>query len=62
VQQAYSPEEWELATLVLTRPSYQIKFKHTGEVIIDEKYSPNLQVYFPCDIGHFSNYEFTVTI
>ena len=47
VQQAYSPEEWELATLVLTRPSYQIKFKHTGEVIFDEKYSPNLQVYFP---------------
>jgi hypothetical protein len=44
---AYSPEEWELATLVLTRPSYQIKFKHTGEVIIDEKYSPNLQTKIP---------------
>ncbi|RLM98058.1 uncharacterized protein C2845_PM06G17120 [Panicum miliaceum] len=47
VLQAYSPEEWELATLVLTRPSYQIKFKHTGEVIIDEKYSPNLQTKIP---------------
>ncbi|KAG2626510.1 uncharacterized protein LOC120698203 isoform X2 [Panicum virgatum] len=44
---AYSPEEWELATLVLTRPSYQIKFKHTGEVIFDEKYSPNLQTKIP---------------
>ncbi|KAF8715864.1 hypothetical protein HU200_026821 [Digitaria exilis] len=47
VLQAYSPEEWELATFVLTRPSYQIKFKHTGEVIIDEKYSPNLQTKIP---------------
>jgi hypothetical protein len=36
VQQAYSPEEWKLATLVLTRPNYQIEFKKTGEVIIDE--------------------------
>jgi hypothetical protein len=45
VQQAYSPEEWELATLVLTRPNYQIKFTKTGEVIIDEKYSQSLQVY-----------------
>ncbi|CAN6346272.1 unnamed protein product [Urochloa humidicola] len=43
----YSPEEWELATLVLTRPSYQIKSKHTGEVIIDEKYSSNLQTKIP---------------
>ncbi|CAL4902374.1 unnamed protein product [Urochloa decumbens] len=47
VLQGYSPEEWELATLVLTRPSYQIKSKHTGEVIIDEKYSPNLQTKIP---------------
>jgi hypothetical protein len=45
MQQAYSPEEWELATLVLTRPNYQIKFTKTGEVIIDEKYSQSLQVY-----------------
>jgi hypothetical protein len=52
VQQAYSPEEWELATLVLTRPSYQIKFKHTGEVIINEKYSPNLQVFFHVKLSH----------
>jgi len=44
VEQAYSPEEWEVATLVLTRPNYQIKFKKTGEVIIDEKYSQSLQV------------------
>ncbi|CAL5095691.1 unnamed protein product [Urochloa decumbens] len=47
VLQGYSPEEWELVTLVLTRPSYQIKSKHTGEVIIDEKYSPNLQTKIP---------------
>nr|CAB3484170.1 unnamed protein product [Digitaria exilis] len=33
----HSPEEWELATLVLTRPSCQIKLKHTGEVIVDEQ-------------------------
>ncbi|OEL37015.1 hypothetical protein BAE44_0001966 [Dichanthelium oligosanthes] len=47
VLQAYSPEEWELATLVLTRPSYQIKFKQTGELIMNEKYSPNLQTKIP---------------
>lgn len=47
VLQAYSPEEWELATLVLTRAGYQIKFKNTGEAIIDEKYSPNLQTKIP---------------
>jgi hypothetical protein len=47
VLQAYSPEEWELATLVLRRPGYQIKFKHTGEVLIDEKYLPNLQTKIP---------------
>ncbi|KAF8688171.1 hypothetical protein HU200_042402 [Digitaria exilis] len=47
----HSPEEWELATLVLTRPSCQIKLKHTGEVIVDEQYSPNLQVYFPFDMA-----------
>ncbi|TKW26466.1 hypothetical protein SEVIR_3G191500v4 [Setaria viridis] len=48
VLHAYSPpEEWELATLVLTRPSYQIKLKHTGEVIIDEKYSSYLQTKIP---------------
>ncbi|XP_035818239.1 uncharacterized protein [Zea mays] len=44
---AYSPEEWELATLVLTRPNYQIKFKKTGEAIIDEKYSQSLQMKIP---------------
>ncbi|XP_062197439.1 uncharacterized protein LOC133900352 isoform X2 [Phragmites australis] len=44
---AYSTEEWELATLVLKRPGYQIKFKHTGEVVIDEKYSSNLQTKIP---------------
>ncbi|TVU21594.1 hypothetical protein EJB05_31242 [Eragrostis curvula] len=44
---AYSPEEWELATLMLRKPGYQIKFKHTGEVVIDEKYSPNLQTKIP---------------
>ncbi|AQL05325.1 uncharacterized protein LOC100383133 [Zea mays] len=47
VLQAYSPEEWELATLVLTRPNYQIKFKKTGEAIIDEKYSQSLQMKIP---------------
>ncbi|KAL6651035.1 hypothetical protein ACP70R_009960 [Stipagrostis hirtigluma subsp. patula] len=47
VLQAYSPEEWELATLTLRRPGYQIKFKHTGEVVIDEKYSQNLQTKIP---------------
>ncbi|XP_034568828.1 uncharacterized protein [Setaria viridis] len=45
VLHAYS--RWELATLVLTRPSYQIKLKHTGEVIIDEKYSSYLQTKLP---------------
>ncbi|AQK64699.1 hypothetical protein ZEAMMB73_Zm00001d013890 [Zea mays] len=44
---AYSPEEWELATLVLTRPNYQIKFKQTGNVVIDEKYSQSLQTKIP---------------
>ncbi|WVZ68686.1 hypothetical protein U9M48_017596 [Paspalum notatum var. saurae] len=43
VLQAYTPEEWGLATLVLTRQGYQIKLKNTGEAIIDEKYSPSLQ-------------------
>ncbi|XP_008644716.1 uncharacterized protein [Zea mays] len=47
VLQAYSPEEWELATLVLTRPNYQIKFKQTGNVVIDEKYSQSLQTKIP---------------
>ncbi|KAL6903687.1 hypothetical protein ACP4OV_004500 [Aristida adscensionis] len=47
VLQEYSPEEWELATLVLKRPSYQIKIKHTGVVVIDEKYSQNLQTKIP---------------
>ncbi|KAK3160494.1 hypothetical protein QOZ80_1BG0060190 [Eleusine coracana subsp. coracana] len=47
VLKAYSPEEWELATLVLRQPGYQIRFKHTGEVVIDEKYSPNLQTKIP---------------
>ncbi|XP_066377021.1 uncharacterized protein [Miscanthus floridulus] len=44
---AYSPEEWEVATLVLTRPNYRIKLKKTGEVIIDEKYSQSLQTKIP---------------
>ncbi|XP_066377026.1 cysteine-rich receptor-like protein kinase 41 isoform X5 [Miscanthus floridulus] len=47
VLQAYSPEEWEVATLVLTRPNYRIKLKKTGEVIIDEKYSQSLQTKIP---------------
>ncbi|KAM3213925.1 hypothetical protein ACQJBY_066383 [Aegilops geniculata] len=43
----YSPEEWEHATLVLRRTGYQINFSHKDEVVIDEKYSPNLQTKIP---------------
>ncbi|KAL6903685.1 hypothetical protein ACP4OV_004498 [Aristida adscensionis] len=46
VLQEYS-SEWELATLVLKRPCYQIKIKHTGVVLIDEKYSKKLQTKIP---------------
>ncbi|KAM3193554.1 hypothetical protein ACQJBY_070277 [Aegilops geniculata] len=47
VLQGYSPEEWEHATLVLRRTGYQINFSHKDEVVIDEKYSPNLQTKIP---------------
>uniref|UniRef100_A0A453SW58 DUF7046 domain-containing protein n=1 Tax=Aegilops tauschii subsp. strangulata TaxID=200361 RepID=A0A453SW58_AEGTS len=47
VLQGYSPEEWEHATLVLRRTGYQINISHKDEVVIDEKYSPNLQTKIP---------------
>ncbi|TVU17746.1 hypothetical protein EJB05_33800, partial [Eragrostis curvula] len=34
--------KWELVTLALRRTGYEVTFKHTGEVLIDEKYSKNL--------------------
>ncbi|KAI4969785.1 hypothetical protein ZWY2020_000699 [Hordeum vulgare] len=45
----YSPEEWEHAMLVLRPSGYQINFNHNDddEVIIDEKYSPNVQLKIP---------------
>lgn len=46
-QQGYSPDEWEHATLVLKRTGYQINISQKDEVVIDEKYSPNLQVHSP---------------
>uniref|UniRef100_A0ACD5ZCB3 Uncharacterized protein n=1 Tax=Avena sativa TaxID=4498 RepID=A0ACD5ZCB3_AVESA len=47
VLQEYSPDEWEQATLVLRRTGYQINISHKDEVVIDEKYSPNLQTKIP---------------
>jgi len=32
------------ATMILRRTSYEIKLKHIDEVIVKEKYSPNLQI------------------
>lgn len=46
-QQGYSPDEWELATLLLRRTGYQINLSQKGEVFIDEKYSPNLEAKIP---------------
>jgi hypothetical protein len=46
-QQGYSPDEWELATLLLRRTGYQINLSQKDEVFIDEKYSPNLEVHSP---------------
>jgi len=40
-----SSDMWEHATLVLTRTGYQINFTHNNEVVIEEKYSPSLQVH-----------------
>ncbi|VAI91877.1 unnamed protein product [Triticum turgidum subsp. durum] len=47
VLQGYSPEEWEHATLVLRRTGYQINFSQKDEVVIDEKYSSDLQTKIP---------------
>jgi hypothetical protein len=57
-QQGYSPEEWEHATLVLRRTGYQINFSQKDEVVIDEKYSPNLQV--QCLTGTFVHSVFMI--
>uniref|UniRef100_A0A453T3Q0 Uncharacterized protein n=1 Tax=Aegilops tauschii subsp. strangulata TaxID=200361 RepID=A0A453T3Q0_AEGTS len=51
VLQMYSPEEWEHATLVLRRTGYQVNLSRKDEILIDEKYSPNVQVH--CRTGTF---------
>uniref|UniRef100_A0A453T3Y4 DUF7046 domain-containing protein n=1 Tax=Aegilops tauschii subsp. strangulata TaxID=200361 RepID=A0A453T3Y4_AEGTS len=43
----YSPEEWEHATLVLRRTGYQVNLSRKDEILIDEKYSPNVQIKIP---------------
>lgn len=55
-KQMDSSEEWEPATMVLRRSSYQIRINSTDAVLIQEKFSKELSVRsLPGDTSFLSN-------